>query len=108
MGDKGGISTNRKSLEVLQKKHGNYFCADCSDTDPKWVVQNIGIFVCENCAGYHRSLGTGVSRVRSIEHDRWEENDIQALEAQGNKKVKAKYEANVPDCYRIPKKNDPG
>lgn len=32
MGDKGGISTSRKSLEVLQKKHGNYFCADCSDT----------------------------------------------------------------------------
>lgn len=62
-------------MSISARRRCIFCCIDI--LDPKWVVQNIGIFVCETCAGFHRSLGTAISRVRSVEHDRWEEGDVQ-------------------------------
>jgi hypothetical protein len=55
----------------MAKLSGNRECADCTAKNPKWAVFNIGIFVCHNCSGKHRNLGTGISKVRSINLDRW-------------------------------------
>lgn len=47
-------------------------CCDCSSkmgTD--WVSISLGSFLCSTCAGIHRSLGTTVSKVRSLKLDRW-------------------------------------
>ncbi len=43
---------------------------------PRWVVLNVGCFICIRCSGIHRSLGTHVSRVRSIELDDWTDDQL--------------------------------
>lgn len=60
--------------EVLQKvrevDQGNRFCADCnSESKVEWVSINLGIVLCIECSGIHRSLGTHISKVRSLTLD---------------------------------------
>ena len=49
--------------EVLTK---NATCADCGMASPDWVSLNLGILVCLQCSGVHRSLGVHVSKVCAI------------------------------------------
>lgn len=42
----------------------NNTCADCGKSKPDWVSLNLGILVCLECSGVHRSLGVHVSKVR--------------------------------------------
>jgi Arf-GAP/coiled-coil/ANK repeat/PH domain-containing protein len=48
-------------------------CADCGDASsrPTWAVLPYGVLCCIACSGIHRSLGTHVSKVRSIVLDSW-------------------------------------
>jgi Putative GTPase activating protein for Arf/PH domain len=41
----------------------NLTCADCGKSKPDWVSLNLGILVCLECSGVHRSLGVHVSKV---------------------------------------------
>ena len=51
---------------------GNRKCADCSSKSPKWASINLGIMLCIECSGIHRSLGVHISKVRSVTLDDWE------------------------------------
>jgi len=46
-------------------------------TEPRWASWNLGIFICVRCAGIHRSLGTQISKVRSVNLDLWSPEQIQ-------------------------------
>jgi hypothetical protein len=35
-------------------------------TDPEWASINLGILMCLTCSGVHRSLGTHITKVRSL------------------------------------------
>ncbi|KAF2015922.1 ARF GTPase-like protein activator [Aaosphaeria arxii CBS 175.79] len=49
---------------------GNKVCADCgSESKVDWVSINLGIVICIECSGIHRSLGTHISKVRSLTLD---------------------------------------
>ncbi|KAF2789260.1 ArfGap-domain-containing protein [Melanomma pulvis-pyrius CBS 109.77] len=49
---------------------GNKYCADCgSESKVDWVSINLGIVICIECSGIHRSLGTHISKVRSLTLD---------------------------------------
>ena len=49
---------------------GNNWCADCgSGVRTEWVSINLGIVLCIECSGIHRSLGTHISKVRSLTLD---------------------------------------
>eukprot|EP01126_Amoeba_proteus_P060981 TRINITY_DN8134_c0_g1_i7.p1 TRINITY_DN8134_c0_g1~~TRINITY_DN8134_c0_g1_i7.p1 ORF type:complete len:236 (-),score=46.18 TRINITY_DN8134_c0_g1_i7:197-904(-) len=37
----------------------------------KWISTNLGVFVCIKCVGHHRSLGTHLSTILSLELDEW-------------------------------------
>jgi len=41
--------------------------------DVEWASCNLGIFLCKDCAGIHRSLGVDISRIKSIKLDNWED-----------------------------------
>ncbi|KAK3888492.1 hypothetical protein Pcinc_007451 [Petrolisthes cinctipes] len=102
MGDRNG-----RRISDLVKKSGNNQCADCGYDNPEWASFNIGVFVCTTCATWHRSLGTHVSKVKSLKLDRWDDEQVEGMELNGNVKAKEKYEAHRPACYRVPRHGDP-
>ncbi|XP_023239388.1 stromal membrane-associated protein 2-like [Centruroides sculpturatus] len=95
----------RKLLELL-KIDGNDVCSDCKRKDPEWASYNIGIFLCTQCAGIHRNLGSHVSKVKSLRLDNWDLDQVKFMEEMGNKKAAQKYEIYVPICYRRPSPDD--
>jgi Arf-GAP/SH3 domain/ANK repeat/PH domain-containing protein len=55
---------------VRNNDQGNCWCADCgSGSKVEWVSINLGIILCIECSGIHRSLGTHISKVRSLTLD---------------------------------------
>ena len=56
--------------QIRNNDQGNQFCADCGSTSKvEWVSLNLGIILCIECGGIHRSLGTHVSKIRSLTLD---------------------------------------
>ena len=60
-------------LNKLLILKGNDHCADCDKKRPTWASVNLGIFICTECAGIHRSLGTHITFVQSTKMDKWKE-----------------------------------
>lgn len=60
-----------KLLDQLRNNdQGNLYCADCSSSSRvEWVSLNLGIVLCIECGGIHRSLGTHISKIRSLTLD---------------------------------------
>ncbi|QUC19742.1 uncharacterized protein UV8b_03983 [Ustilaginoidea virens] len=60
-----------KLLQMVRNSdQGNCWCADCgSGSKVEWVSINLGIVLCIECSGIHRSLGTHISKVRSLTLD---------------------------------------
>ncbi|XP_023250932.1 arf-GAP with dual PH domain-containing protein 2-like isoform X1 [Seriola lalandi dorsalis] len=94
---------NKKILLELVKRPGNRRCADCRAPDPDWACYKLGVFVCLNCSGIHRSLS---SRVKSIKLDFWEDELVEFMESEGNTNAQASYEKAVPPYYYQPQQND--
>nr|CAG8481140.1 5024_t:CDS:2 [Entrophospora candida] len=73
-------SLNEKHAKILKdclQKPENKNCADCKRKDPRWASWNLGIFVCINCSGVHRSMGTHISRVKSVDLDNWTPEQVE-------------------------------
>ncbi len=60
-----------KLLQIVREADkGNCWCADCgSGAKTEWVSINLGIVLCIECSGIHRSLGTHISKIRSLTLD---------------------------------------
>ncbi|GAA5972739.1 hypothetical protein JCM11641_002999 [Rhodosporidiobolus odoratus] len=71
-------------------------CADCREENPRWTSWSLGITLCIRCSGVHRSLGTHVSKVRSVELDDWSDEQIAQMEAVGNFRSNQFFEAHLP------------
>lgn len=55
---------------IRNADEGNKFCADCgSESKVDWCSINLGVLLCIECSGIHRSLGTHISKVRSLTLD---------------------------------------
>jgi len=104
--DRSNSAANAKKVFVLnaseriRKIEGNSYCADCSAPRPDWASINLGILVCIECSGVHRSLGVHVSKVRSLTLDKWEEQTVKYMETLGNTKVNRIYEGNLGEYQK--------
>ncbi|KAL3503272.1 hypothetical protein ACH5RR_037721 [Cinchona calisaya] len=90
---------HRKILEGLLKLPENRECADCKTKGPRWASVNLGIFVCMQCSGIHRSLGVHISKVRSATLDTWLPEQVAFIQSMGNEKSNSYWEAELPPNY---------
>eukprot|EP00730_Choanoeca_flexa_P015902 TRINITY_DN7409_c0_g1_i4.p1 TRINITY_DN7409_c0_g1~~TRINITY_DN7409_c0_g1_i4.p1 ORF type:complete len:242 (+),score=36.15 TRINITY_DN7409_c0_g1_i4:33-758(+) len=74
--------------EVLRGIPGNDGCFDCENSLAEWASVNLGILLCVECAGVHRGLGVGVSFVRSVTMDAWNQEQIELMKHGGGEKLR--------------------
>ncbi|XP_045358490.1 arf-GAP with coiled-coil, ANK repeat and PH domain-containing protein 2 isoform X3 [Leopardus geoffroyi] len=83
------------ALQRVQCIPGNASCCDCGLADPRWASINLGITLCIECSGIHRSLGVHFSKVRSLTLDTWEPELLKLMCELGNDVINRVYEAKV-------------
>jgi len=78
--------TKYKSI-LANLRSKNRKCFDCGGKNPAWGDIHFGLFVCFDCAGSHRSMGTHISFVRSTTFDQWSEHNLKKMIAGGNSRA---------------------
>ncbi|KAL5198636.1 hypothetical protein ABZP36_002148 [Zizania latifolia] len=104
MNEKASVSKelnakHKKILEGLLRLPENRECADCKSKGPRWASVNLGIFICMQCSGIHRSLGVHISKVRSATLDTWLPEQVTFIQSMGNEKSNSYWEAELPPNY---------
>lgn len=70
-------SADVRLLAIVRALHeSNSSCCDCGDEEGvEWVSLNLLCVLCIKCSGMHRSLGSHISKVRSLTLDSLERDD---------------------------------
>ncbi|XP_023817150.1 arf-GAP with coiled-coil, ANK repeat and PH domain-containing protein 3 [Oryzias latipes] len=84
-------------LGVALGGRGNRQCCDCGEAEPRWASVNLGVTMCIECSGIHRSLGVHLSKVRSLTLDSWEAEQLKLLCILGNEVINRIYEAGCSE-----------
>lgn len=88
-------------LGVALQGPGNHRCCDCGQEEPRWASINLGITMCIECSGIHRSLGVHLSKVRSLTLDSWDPEQLKLLCVLGNDVINGMYEARCLEEDRV-------
>uniref|UniRef100_A0A087XRM5 Arf-GAP with coiled-coil, ANK repeat and PH domain-containing protein n=1 Tax=Poecilia formosa TaxID=48698 RepID=A0A087XRM5_POEFO len=84
-------------LQRIQGMPGNEQCCDCGQADPRWASINLGVLLCIECSGIHRSLGVHCSKVRSLTLDSWEPELLKLMCELGNSVINHIYEGSYQE-----------
>lgn len=76
------------AFRSLKREPENLICFQCGNKNPKWASVTMGLLICYNCTTLHRSLGTHISFVRSVELDKWTRRQLAFMELGGNHRAK--------------------
>jgi ADP-ribosylation factor GTPase-activating protein 1 len=76
------MSEEERAKEL--KFAANQRCVDCGEASPRWCSMSFGIFICLNCAGHHRSFGSHITVVKSLELDELQPSYYVVLQIGGN------------------------
>eukprot|EP01119_Soliformovum_irregulare_P014199 TRINITY_DN3873_c1_g1_i4.p1 TRINITY_DN3873_c1_g1~~TRINITY_DN3873_c1_g1_i4.p1 ORF type:complete len:342 (-),score=59.44 TRINITY_DN3873_c1_g1_i4:706-1731(-) len=92
-------SPGRRELLELLAIEGNNVCADCNAQAPEWASINLGVFICIQCSGCHRNLGTHISKVRSCLYDRVDADRLHFFKSMGNINANRLWEHSIPASF---------
>ncbi|KAI0825317.1 hypothetical protein BC628DRAFT_1410357 [Trametes gibbosa] len=93
--DKATTERNARTLREMLKRPENKTCADCKRNDPRWASWNLGVFLCIRCSGIHRSMGTHISKVKSVDLDVWTPEQMASVQKWGNRRANIYWEAHL-------------
>ncbi|KND00139.1 uncharacterized protein SPPG_04481 [Spizellomyces punctatus DAOM BR117] len=85
-------------LEIIRESDpANSVCAECGAKGPDWISINLGCILCIDCSGIHRSLGTHITKIRSLTLDTvsWTPELMAVLKNIGNAKSNSIWEATA-------------
>ncbi|WVR07371.1 hypothetical protein IAU60_004412 [Kwoniella sp. DSM 27419] len=104
--DKATTERNARILRDLVKQPDNKSCADCRKNDARWASWNLGCYLCIRCSGIHRSMGTHISKVKSIDLDIWTPEQMENIQKWGNRRANLYWEkhlkaGHVPPDHKI-------
>ncbi|KAK6198010.1 GTPase activating protein [Scheffersomyces amazonensis] len=75
----------------------NNICLDCESTDSvEWISINYLACFCVKCASGHRSIGSHITKIRSLKLDKFDNESEMLLNYINNKKVNQYLEENLP------------
>lgn len=101
------MEMNKKQLAELKRLLDlpqNRYCADCvgggGAARASWASINTGVFICMQCAGAHRGLGTHVSQVRSCSLDTWLPAQVTFMQQTGNDRANEFFEAKMDPSWK--------
>uniref|UniRef100_A0A672G0S7 Arf-GAP with coiled-coil, ANK repeat and PH domain-containing protein n=1 Tax=Salarias fasciatus TaxID=181472 RepID=A0A672G0S7_SALFA len=95
--DKGVRGGGESLLQRVQSLPGNELCSDCGQAAPCWASINLGVLLCIECSGIHRSLGVHFSKVRSLTLDSWEPELLKLMCELGNTVINHIYEGGCEE-----------
>jgi hypothetical protein len=78
----------KKQLEELYMDEKNSTCFDCDNKPAHWASISNGIFLCLDCSGEHRGFGIGVSFIRSVTMDQWNQEQVNIMKVGGNQRLR--------------------
>ncbi|XP_063498778.1 arf-GAP with Rho-GAP domain, ANK repeat and PH domain-containing protein 3 isoform X4 [Symphalangus syndactylus] len=95
------VTETLSDYEVAEKiwsNRSNRHCADCGSSRPDWAAVNLGVVICKQCAGQHRALGSGISKVQSLKLDTsvWSNEIVQLFIVLGNDRANRFWAGTLP------------
>ncbi|XP_006891190.1 PREDICTED: arf-GAP with Rho-GAP domain, ANK repeat and PH domain-containing protein 3 [Elephantulus edwardii] len=95
------VTETLSDYEVAEKiwsNRANRHCADCGASQPDWAAVNLGVVICKQCAGQHRALGSGISKVQSLKLDTsvWSNEIVQLFIVLGNNRANRFWAGALP------------
>ncbi|KAF6080495.1 ArfGAP with RhoGAP domain, ankyrin repeat and PH domain 3 [Phyllostomus discolor] len=107
------VTETLSDYEVAEKiwsNRANLHCADCGASRPDWAAVNLGVVICKQCAGQHRALGSGISKVQSLKLDTsvWSNEIVQLFIVLGNDRANRFWAGALPPGERLHPDATPG
>ncbi|KAG9304459.1 hypothetical protein G9A89_020023 [Geosiphon pyriformis] len=96
--DGGDFDLAVKIYDIIKKADiSNSACADCGARKTEWCSINLGAILCIECSGIHRSLGTHISKIRSLTLDTnsYTRDLVEQIKLIGNARSNAIWEAKL-------------
>ena len=69
----------KNQLKELCIEEDNSCCFDCGNKPANWASISNGIFLCLDCSSDHRSYGINISFIRSVNLDKWTQEQVNIM-----------------------------